>query len=114
MEEILARSALVPLRLRHPGSIESTAWCGLKRRNSNLSWSFSPLAPQTVDFPNWFFSEKWHFSLKEPDRRARSRVTTAERASQYRAALAGDPALTRAELARRCGVSRAWVSRVLG
>lgn len=37
-----------------------------------------------------------------------------KRAEEFRAALAAEPKMTRADLARRLGVSRAWVTRVLG
>jgi hypothetical protein len=40
-------------------------------------------------------------------------VRRAERAEEYRAIMAAEPSLTRAALARRLGVSRAWISRVL-
>ena len=36
-----------------------------------------------------------------------------ERARQYRAMLDSEPGLTRAALARRLGVSRAWVTKIL-
>jgi hypothetical protein len=41
-------------------------------------------------------------------------VRKSERAAEYRAIMAAEPQLTRAALARRLGVSRAWVTRVLG
>jgi DNA-binding transcriptional regulator LsrR (DeoR family) len=36
-----------------------------------------------------------------------------QRAEAFRATLAAEPGMTRADLARRLGVSRAWVTRVL-
>ena len=36
-----------------------------------------------------------------------------QRVNEYRAMMAAEPGLTRAELARRMGVSRAWIMRVL-
>ena len=38
----------------------------------------------------------------------------ADRAAEYRTMLAAEPGLTRAGLARRVRVSRAWITRVLG
>jgi transcriptional regulator with XRE-family HTH domain len=42
------------------------------------------------------------------------RIAAAQRADEYRLALLSEPGLTRAALARRLGVSRAWVTRVVG
>lgn len=47
-------------------------------------------------------------------KRAAPGESTAKRAEAFRAALAAEPDMTRADLARRLGVSRAWVTRVLG
>jgi hypothetical protein len=47
-------------------------------------------------------------------KRARPRLTRAEREQQFREILDVHPQITRAEIAHRAGVSRAWVTKVLG
>jgi hypothetical protein len=51
---------------------------------------------------------------RPPKKRRVLKETMAARAIEYRALMEAEPGMSRADLACRLGVSRAWVTRVLG
>jgi DNA invertase Pin-like site-specific DNA recombinase len=97
--ELLDRDAVVYRSAK--GSIESTAQLPVPSSTRTFIVRRDPPPPKPKRAP-----------------RARKRGPPGEsmskRAEAFRAALAAEPGMTRADLARRLGVSRAWVTRVLG
>lgn len=74
--------------------------------------------PEPSIYRTWVVVREWDSSgnaggARCGDKRTR-RARRAERVAEYQAAMAAEPALTRAALARPVGVSRAWITCVLG
>jgi hypothetical protein len=70
--------------------------------------------PEPSIYRTWVMVSRWDLPQKTRSRGGRRpRARKSERAAQYRAIMTAEPQLTRAALARRLGVSRAWITRVL-
>jgi len=76
-----------------------------------VTWVYSKIFDSSV------YSSPFHRKKKEPKSEPkpppRPTVTMADRASAFQGILDAEPGMTRAALARRMGVPRAWVMRVL-
>ncbi len=76
--------------------------------------------PEASIYRTWNFEKVFEGYAKPRPRRARqsrpSRVAAdrKKRARRFQAMLDAEPGITRADLARRLGFSRAWVTKVLG